>query len=29
MKTENQPFCKTNRSRIVKRSLDVLNGVSH
>ncbi|CAD8179893.1 unnamed protein product [Paramecium pentaurelia] len=29
MKTENQPICKTNRSRIVKRSLDILAGVSH
>ncbi|CAK87703.1 unnamed protein product (macronuclear) [Paramecium tetraurelia] len=29
MKTENQPFCKTNRSRIVKRPLDLLAGVSH
>ncbi|CAD8106659.1 unnamed protein product [Paramecium sonneborni] len=29
LKTENQPICKTNRSKIVKRSLDILGNVSH
>ncbi|CAD8190409.1 unnamed protein product [Paramecium pentaurelia] len=29
LKTENQPICKTNRSKIVKRSLDILGNISH
>ncbi|CAD8120822.1 unnamed protein product [Paramecium sonneborni] len=29
LKTENQPICKTNRSKIVQRSLDILGNISH